>query len=147
MSPRKVEASLVIKGRAEKIIQAFTDIELLKDWWNVEKCLINKITGGIYTLVWGISDDGFQYVSTGIIEQYIPDNILKIKDFVYLSPKRPILGPMTLEIHAEQRPDESTTVYLCQDGYGEGEHWDWYYNAVSKAWPDMLNVLKEYLEN
>lgn len=146
MSPRKVEVSLVIKGKAEKIIEAFTDFEMLKDWWNVEKCLINKMVGGIYTLVWGISDDGFQYVSTGIIEQFNPKNILKIKDFIYLSPKRSVLGPMTLEIRAKQQPDESTILYLCQDGYQHGEHWDWYYKAVSKAWPDILNVLKEYLE-
>jgi hypothetical protein len=34
---------------------------------------------------------------------------------------------------------------VTQDGYREGEAWDWYYEAVLKAWPSALEGLKKYL--
>jgi hypothetical protein len=52
---------------------------------------------------------------------------------------------MSLTVRAEQNKGE-TEVYLCQDGYGEGGDWDWYYEAVKYAWSEVLKTLKEYLE-
>ncbi|HNT20823.1 MAG TPA: hypothetical protein PKL70_10385 [Saprospiraceae bacterium] len=40
----------------------------------------------------------------------------------------------------------TTELYLCQDGYRDGEDWDWYYQAVREAWPKVLVTLKQYLE-
>ena len=89
--------------------------------------------------------NGFGIVSTGIIKSYIKDKKLVIENFVYLNPKKAILGPMTLTIEAQEK-DGMVEVYLCQDGYQTGEDWDWYYEAVKVAWPDVMNTLKEYLE-
>ena len=64
---------------------------------------------------------------------------------VYLNPEREILGPMTLTIQAEKNYGD-TQVYLCQDGYQYGGDWDWYYEAVKEAWPELMEKLKTYLE-
>ncbi|WP_422103875.1 SRPBCC family protein [Winogradskyella sp.] len=146
MSARKVEVNIIIKTNPVKIIQAFTEFGMLKDWWDVDRSYIDKRLGGTYTLIWGISDEGLKYVSTGIIDEYNPEQILKIKNLSYISTERPVLGGMTLEIRVEEQPNENAKVYLCQDGYQNGKHWDWYYDAVSQAWPQMLNLLKDYLE-
>lgn len=143
---RKVEATININCRSRMVIQAFTDYELLKEWWNVERCLIDKNVGGIYTLIWGITASGFKYVSTGTINKYNPENKLIIDNFIYLSTEKPILGPMSLSIRVEEINNISN-VYLCQNGYQRGKDWDWYYDAVKEAWPQMLLELKKYLEN
>lgn len=145
MLKRKVETSIIIESKPEKIIAAFTEFEMLKDWWNVERSLVDKRRGGTYMLLWGIKDKGIEYISLGIIEEYEPKVILKIKNFVYVCPDRPVLGNMTLEVRVEKRKGQSK-VHLCQAGYQNGMHWDWYYSAVSKVWPEMLHVLKQYLE-
>ncbi|MBX2965287.1 MAG: SRPBCC domain-containing protein [Cyclobacteriaceae bacterium] len=66
---RKVKASIDINTPPEKIIQAFTDSDMLRDWWSVERTLIVKRTGGLYVLAWNITDKGFGYVSSGIISK------------------------------------------------------------------------------
>lgn len=142
---RKVEASVSIKCKPQMVIQAFTDFDLLKDWWDVKRCLIDKKVGGIYTLVWGITESGFKYVSTGTIKLFDPANQMVIDNFIYLSTEKPILGPMSLSIKVEEI-NAVSKIYLCQDGYQNGNDWDWYYNAVKEAWPQMLEKLKTYLE-
>lgn len=142
---RKVEVIIDIEATPEKIISAFTDYDMLNDWWGVERNLIDKKAGGLYTLAWNISDKGFGYVSTGIIRDYQPGKILVIDNFVYLNPDRPFLGPMKLTIRVKGK-GELTELYLCQDGYQSGPDWDRYYEAVKDAWPKALQGLKDYLE-
>lgn len=142
---RKVEVSAEILTTPTAVISAFTDTEMLHDWWNVERTLINKKSGGVYTLAWGISDKGFGFVSTGIIKEYKSDSLLVIDNFVYLNPEKSLLGPMTLTVKAQSKGNK-TELYLCQDGYQYGGDWDWYYNAVSQAWPAVVLTLKDYLE-
>jgi len=145
MSIRKVEANIVIKSEAEKVLSAFTEFEMLEDWWNVERGLVEKRIGGTYLLLWGITDKGIEYISSGIIGEYDPKTVLKVNNFTYICSDRPILGNMTLEVYVEAKEGKSM-VHLKQSGYKEGKDWDWYYNAVSKVWPEMLNALKRYLE-
>jgi hypothetical protein len=54
---------------------------------------------------------------------------------------------MMLTIRAMKKDSDITELYLCQEGYGQGSDWDWYYEAVKQAWPAVVNTLKEYLEN
>ncbi len=143
---RKVEVTIAIDTTSERIIQAFTDNNMLHDWWNVQRTLIEKKNGGLYTLTWNITGEGFGFVTTGIIKNYQPDSILEIDHLVYLNPGRPLLGPMTLTIKATKK-SEKTELYLCQDGYQINEDWNWYYDAVKQAWPVAANTLKDYLEN
>lgn len=144
---KKVEVNIAIKTTPEMVIKAFTDPKMLNDWWHVERVLIEKKKGGLYTLAWNISEKGFGFVSSGIIETYDPNGELIITDFVYLNPEKSFLGPMSLTIKAVAN-GEFTDVYLCQDGYQSGEDWDWYYEAVKEAWPTiMATSFKEYLES
>ncbi len=142
---RKVEATILIHSSSDQIIKAFTDINMLHGWWNVERAFIEKHIGGVYTLIWSISEKGFGYVSTGIIKNYNADSVLEIDKLVYLNPEHQIYGPMSLIIKATKQ-NGITELYLCQDGYQNGEEWDWYYNVVKDAWPVVLQTLKNYLE-
>lgn len=144
-SMKKVEVTTGIKTTPAAIIAAFTDADMLRDWWNVEKSLIDARPGGVYTLAWDITDKGLGFVSTGIIKTYDPHNKLIIDNFVYLNPGKTILGPMSLTIKATEKGGMAE-LYLCQDGYQQGPDWDWYYEAVKSAWPAVVQALKEYLE-
>ena len=142
---RKVEVTIEIDTVPERIIQAFTEYDMLHEWWSVERALIQKRRNGIYTLAWNITDRGFGFVSSGTIRKYNARKLLEINNFVYLNPERPILGPMSLTVKAKQK-NALTELYLCQDGYLDGDDWDWFYDSVKEAWPVVLNTLKEYLE-
>ncbi|HKI79483.1 MAG TPA: SRPBCC family protein [Ignavibacteriaceae bacterium] len=142
---KKVEVTTKIQTTPEQVLNSFTNPEMLKDWWDVERSLIDKRSGGLYTLSWNISEKGIGYVSSGIIRNYVKDKELIIDNLVYLNPEKPFLGPMSLTIKAIKK-DNLTEVYLCQDGYQAGKDWNWYYEAVKKAWPQVLQELKKYLE-
>ena len=142
---KKVEVTIEMETTPGRIIQAFTDSNMLRDWWGVERSLIEKRNGGAYVIAWNITDKGFGYVSTGIINQYDANGLLDIDNFIYLNPERSILGGMKLTVHAKEKNGKSE-LYLCQSNYQTGEDWDWYYEAVKQAWPVVAKTLKEYLE-
>lgn len=143
---RKVEANIKIKSTPNLILLAFTDQKMLNDWWGVERKLIELKPGGVYSLAWKITEAGFGYISSGIISEYIPNEKLIIKNFVYFNPEKSILGPMSLSIIVKQ-DGKFTDLYICQDGYQFGGDWDWYYEAVVDAWPKALEIIKNYIEN
>ncbi|MBR9998942.1 MAG: SRPBCC domain-containing protein [Cyclobacteriaceae bacterium] len=142
---KKVEVKVRVKTTPENIISAFTNPDKLRTWWLVERALIDKKPDGLYTLAWNITENGFGYVSTGIIKEYKSGRELVIDHMVYLNPERPFFGPMKLTVRAEKK-NETTMAYICQEGYQEGKDWDWYYSAVKQAWPAVIQRLKEYLE-
>jgi uncharacterized protein YndB with AHSA1/START domain len=143
---RKVEAVIDIHADPGKVIHALIDPVDLANWWSVERCYVEPKKDGIYLLAWQVSENGFRYVSTGIITDYRPAECLRIEKMMYLNPDRSLLGPMSLEITAKKMTDH-TRVFVCQDGYGESEDWSWYYDAVKNAWPIALEQLKKYLES
>lgn len=143
---RKVENTIDIATSPEHIIKAFTDFDMLRNWWGVEQCLVEEREGGIYALAWNVTEQGFGYISAGIISKYHPLETLEIGQFTYFNPLRPILGPMRLIVQCKSK-DTGTECYLCQDGYQEGVDWNWYHDAVQQAWPVVLKNLKSYLEN
>jgi len=142
---RKVEAKIDVKAKPEKIIQAFTDSKMLSDWWGVERNLIELKPGGLYSLAWKITENGFGYISTGIIKEYQFDKKLVVENFAYFNPEKPILGPMSLTVEANAKGN-LTEMYICQNGYQDGPDWDWYYEAVVDAWPKVVEIIKDYLE-
>lgn len=142
---KKVEVDLRIATKPENVIKAFTEPSMLNEWWGVEKALIEKRIGGLYTLAWKVTENGMGYVSTGIINKFDPNKELEISNFIYLNPDKPFLGPMALTVRAAEN-NGNTDVYLCQDGYQEGDDWDWYYQAVKDAWPMVMQEFKKYLE-
>ena len=143
---KSVEAEIEIKASPGMIISAFTDPRMLKDWWGVERHLIQLKQGGLYSLAWNISKSGFGYVSTGIVREYKADKKLHIEDFAYFNPERDILGPMSLLITASAT-SQGSVLYICQDGYQQGADWEWYHQAVQQAWPKALESIKNYIES
>ena len=99
----------------------------------------------MYCLGWGITEDGFKYVTSGVIKQYEAGSLLDIENYAYFHPNLPILAPMNLTIKVETLA-ESTNLTVIQSGYQDSEDWNWYYDAVKQAWPDVLKTLKKYLE-
>lgn len=144
---RTVECAMEISVAPQKIISAFTDLEMLKGWWSVEKCFIELKPGGIYTLAWGISENSMRYISTGVIKKYEPGKILHIGDYMYLSEERPFYGPLNLIIEVSAVAHGSL-LKLTQGPYpqNKGADWDWYYEVVKEAWPKVLLTMKQYLE-
>lgn len=143
---KKVESRIEIKTSPEKTLDAFTDYDLLKQWWKVERALIEKRNGGVYSLAWNISEAGFKYISSGIISSFKPNEHLYIENFLYFNPEKQILGPMSLKIEVKEQ-GSVTKLYLCQDGYKDGKDWVWYYETVKQAWPIVLEKLKKFLES
>lgn len=142
---RKVELRILIKATPQDVISAFLDPVKLAGWWHTERTLIEPKVDGMYTLAWLVSEKGIAYTSTGIIRSLRPGKELIIEKYTYLSPDRPVLGPMRLSIRTRET-QEGCEVHLCQEGYQEGADWDWYYAAVQDAWPKVVETLKEYLE-
>jgi hypothetical protein len=142
---RKVEATIEINCSTEEIFNAFIQPQLLKQWWNVDRCLVEPQQGGVYSLAWNVSKEGFQYVSTGIITVFNPAKELMIDHFVYFNPEKSILGPTFLSVKLENNVS-STKLNLVQGSYQYGGEWDWFYDAVKDAWPKVLFDLKSFLE-
>ncbi len=142
---KKVAFDITIDVSPATIIRAFSEPELLKGWWGVERSLIELRQGGPYTLAWQISDQGFGYVSSGVVRRYVPERELDVGHMVYLNPGRAILGPMSLTVRTEPASG-GASLHVIQDGYQSGGDWDWYYQAVVEAWPQALKGLKAFLE-
>lgn len=53
---------------------------------------------------------------------------------------------MTLTIHANGKEDTSA-LYISQEGYQHGAEWDWYYDAVKQTWPGLVQTLKSILKD
>jgi len=93
-----------------------------------------------------MNNQGFQYISTGVITVYQPTKELLIDHFVYFNPEKAILGPTYLDIKLEE-VNLATQLILIQGNYQEGGDWDWFYEVVKDAWPKVLQNLKNYLES
>lgn len=144
---RKVEVTIQINARTENVFSAFTDANQLREWWNVDRCFIDLKDNGNYTLAWNISENGFQYIFTGIIKRYEHDKILHIGSILYLNSERSILGPFELLLKLNSK-STGTNLYLKQWPYPEnkGNDMEWYYKSVKNAWPTVLQTLKKYIE-
>jgi uncharacterized protein YndB with AHSA1/START domain len=142
---RIVEHSIEIATNPSQVIRAFTEPELLRAWWGVERALVEKRPGGLYSLVWNISDKGMGYVSTGIVQQCEPNGLFEVSDIVYFNHERAILGPMTLRVIAKVK-DGKTLLNINEGGHQDGGDWDWYHSEVSASWPNAVQKLKAFLE-
>lgn len=143
---RKVSTSIQISAGAERALRAFLDPELMKQWWGVERALVEERKGGPWALAWGASEHGYHYVVSGTIKSLLPGKRLRIDSLVYFRPDFPVLGPMRLFVNVREK-DGRTRVSVRQDGYGQGPDWDRYYQAVVKGWKEALRNLKAFLES
>ena len=143
---REVNATVVIHTPPERVIRAFWDHSMLSGWWGVEQAYTRPKAGAPYILTWQNTEQGFGYITSGVISAYDRESHLEIDRFMYLNPQREILGPMKLSVKAEEK-DEASSLYLCQSGYQTGGDWDWYYEIVKDTWPRVLEELKVFLES
>lgn len=143
---KEVKAQIDLTQSPEIILKAFSDPDMLRGWWGVERSLIELKKGGMYMLAWQITEKGFGYISAGRIAKYTPGTELLITDSCYFNPERPILGPMEMHISLTTGTN-SNALTVLQTGYQSGPDWTWYYKAVKDAWPAALSNLKKYLDN
>lgn len=144
---KRVEASIELSMAPQDVMNAFILHEHLKAWWGVYRSLIELKPGGVYSLVWQNKEQCIEYVSTGLVKEYLPACQLKIEKLVYINPQRSILGPMELLILTTPEDNYTTQLTVVQSGYQRGRDWDWLYEAVKLAWPDVLRQVKNYLES
>lgn len=142
---RSVEASVDLQIPPQDILDAFIEPQHLKAWWGVDRSLIDPQKGGLYTLVWSNGSGAIQYVTTGVITEYLPACQLMIGNLVYISPGKAALGPMQLGIFTTPQEDLATRLTVVQSGYQSGPEWDRYYNAVREKWPEVLNAFSAYM--
>lgn len=140
-----VENSIEIATNPGQVIKAFTEPEMLQGWWGVERALVEKRPGGLYSLIWNISDHGMGNVKTGIVRQCEPHGLFEVSDLVYFHPGHSIMGPMTLRVIAKVK-DSKTLLNITQSGFHDGSDWDWYHAEATEAWPKAIQKLKEFLE-
>jgi uncharacterized protein YndB with AHSA1/START domain len=143
---RHVETTIRVEAPPEVLIRAFSDVEAMRQWWGVDCGLVKPQEDGVWALAWEHSSKGFKYVMTGRILSLERDRRICIVDLVYFSPDRAVLGPMTLtvEVASVQGGSEMT---IRQEGYQDGPDWNWYYEAVCAAWPEVAKSVKRYAEN
>jgi len=142
---REVRAEIRINAPADRCLQGFINVETMRQWWGVDRGLVEPKPGGMWALAWERSEHGFRYVSTGRIKAYSSGKYLDIENLVYFNPDHVVFGPLRLTILVKTK-NGGTHLSLVQDGYGEGPEWDWYYDAVLHAWPRALEALKKFLE-
>lgn len=142
---KMVEHSIEIATNPSQVIKAFTEPELLREWWGVERALVEKRPGGLYSLVWGIRDGGMGMVTTGIVQQCEPNGLLEVSDIVHFNHARAILGSMNLRVIAKIK-DGKTLLNINQGGILEGPDWDSYREELKSSWPLAVAKLKEFLE-
>jgi uncharacterized protein YndB with AHSA1/START domain len=142
---RNFETTVRVGAPPKALIRAFIDVEAMRQWWGVERGLVEPREGGVWALAWDRSPEGFKYVMTGRIISLEPGRRLRIADMLYFNPERAVLGPMTLivEVASVAGVCEMT---IRQEGYQDGLDWNWYYDAVRSAWPEVAKSVKRYAE-
>jgi Activator of Hsp90 ATPase homolog 1-like protein len=142
---RGVTAEIRIAAKPADVLRAFLDLKALKQWWSVDRGLVEERPGGVWALAWERSDRGFRYVTVGIIHSYQAGEYLHIEKVLYFHPDYMIFGPMDLNV-AVKTAGNGTLLTVRQDGYQSGPEWDWYYQAVLTAWPEAIKLVKKYCE-
>jgi hypothetical protein len=143
---REVRAAIGLPCAPEEALRLFLDPQWMRGWWGVSRALVEPHAGGAWTAAWEDGQGHYAYVSSGTVCEYVPGLRLLIERLVYMSPGRPILGPMRLEVYAESL-DAGSQLTVRQTGYGDGEHWDWYYAAVVSGWPQALAFARQFMDS
>jgi uncharacterized protein YndB with AHSA1/START domain len=142
---RRVVATTVVSAAPTAVLAQFTEVEAMQRWWSVARGLVDARVGGIWAVGWNLSPAGYGYVETGVITRLVPDAELRIENLTYFHPARSVLGPMTLRVSV--RPAKAgTELRVEQAGYQSGDDWDWYYAAVSAAWPIAIDAVRRDAE-
>ncbi|HEX9792700.1 MAG TPA: SRPBCC domain-containing protein [Planctomycetota bacterium] len=143
---RKFSRSQIIQATPQRILDALLDLDDLRRWWGVADGLVQREKGGVYALAWDGSEHGYRYVTSGVVQSFLPGRRVRIQKLVYVSPEQPVLGPMKLGFSVVVRP-EGTRVSVRQEGFGEGPDWDAHLESTKKGWREALRELKAYLES
>lgn len=144
-SDHKVGISVAINAAPAEVLHGFFDAQALAHWWAVARCLIEPRPNGIWALAWRPSENGYQYITSGIIREFDFPRQVIIDSLVYFNPEFSILGPMRLGLRCDG-DEKQSTLSVVQTGYGTGLDWERYYHAVADGWTDALTALKNYLE-
>ena len=58
--PRKVSRSIQIRTTPEKALEAIVTLEAIRKWWGASNGLIQPQKGGVYSLAWAATEEGFE---------------------------------------------------------------------------------------
>ena len=142
---RLAEASATISAPSQRVLEQFLNVPAMCEWWGAARGLVDPKIGGVWAMAWEPSPQGYRHVATGIVTELLPAARLVLESFLYFHPERPVFGPMRVEILAEGL-EMGTLLRVRQEGFGDGEDWDWYYDVVVKGWPATLEAVKRSLE-
>lgn len=142
---RFIQSEIRINAAKEEILNAFLDPLHLANWWGVNKAYVEKKDGGLYTLAWMPTGQGYKFVSTGQINTYSKRSHLHLEKMLYLNYERPILGPFTIQYNVEER-DGYNILSVKQNGFSKEPHNEWLYENSKDGWAQALILVKNYLE-
>jgi Activator of Hsp90 ATPase homolog 1-like protein len=123
---RDVTAEIRIAAKPADVLRAFLELKALKQWWGVDRALVEQRPGGVWALAWERSDRGFRYVTVGIIHSYQAGEYPHIEKMLYFHPDY----MMDLNVAVKTAGNETLLIVL-QEGYQSGAVRDWYYLAGS----------------
>lgn len=142
---RSVEATCFVNAAPDVVLAEFLDLEGMKVWWTADRGLIVPQVGGVWVVAWNVSEAGARFLASGTVSSYEPGRTLEIGNYIYFNPEYPIFGPMTLTFSVSEN-EAGTELHVRQDGYQHGDAWNWYYEAVTQAWPIVLKAFSEYID-
>ena len=143
---RSINSSIRINSSAELILQAFIDPVQLKQWWGVQKSYIQPKAGGTYVLIWLHSDEGIKFIQTSKIGLINKRSQLQLEDVLFINSEKGIFGPYSIKIEVQSLSNHSI-VTITQNGFEKRMDDDWYFELMSKSWPEVLLFLKQHLES
>jgi len=141
-----VRAEIDIHARPMAITHALTDVAQLKQWWNVDQRLVDERADGVWAVRWNAPDaDCDGAVLSGTIRSLRHSSHLHLQRMVYVSPGRPILGPLSLTFEVREQ-GTSTRLTMLHEGFGNTPDLAWYREISAASWPRDLVRLKDHLE-
>jgi len=153
MSPAApaLDASIVIRAPASRVLKAFFDTDALGAWWQVSHAVATPRALGPYVVEWAPTDfsDGvlgrLGGVFRGTVMQFDPGAGFFVADAYWLPPDGEPIGPMALEVSCTP-VGNSTRLRVTQNGFEESDRWRRYYEVIGVGWERALASLKSLLE-
>lgn len=141
---RSVETSRTIAAPPRAVLDAFLDDADLKAWWNVSRSLVERRSGGLWSITWdNWGENRTQHAWIGTIREIAPDRLL-VDGLLMIEPDMPLLGPLQLQIRVAPTTNGETLLTVIHSGYRYGEHWDVIYASVVAGWDHVLGDMQAW---
>jgi hypothetical protein len=149
----KLERDLQIRAPADRVLNAFFDVGLLRAWWGIANAVTTPRTLGPYVLEWPASELRDEVlgplggVFRGTVMQFEGGAGFFVADLFWLPPEGDPIGPMALDVAVSEDAAGVTRLRVTQSGFDESARWRRYYEVIGLGWDRALQSLKHLLEN